>query len=58
MAKKKKSILVRLVSTASKHFYTASKNPRMEGGHNGKLRLRKFDPITRKHEWYEEKKIK
>ncbi len=58
MAKKNKTILVRLVSTASKHFYTTKKNPRMEGGHNGKLRLRKYDPITRKHEWFEEKKIK
>ena len=60
MAKKKKSILVRLVSTGSSHFYTTSKNPRMEGGYNGtgKLRLRKFDPITRRHEMYEEKKIK
>ena len=56
----KKSVLVRLVSTASSYFYTTSKNPRMEGGYNGsgKLRLRKYDPVTRKHEWFEEKKIK
>jgi ribosomal protein L33, bacterial type len=32
----------------------------MEGGFEGtgKLKLRKYDPITRKHEWFEEKKIK
>jgi large subunit ribosomal protein L33 len=58
MAKKNKTSLVKLASTASKYFYTTKKNPRMEGGHNGKLRLRKYDPITRKHEWFEEKKIK
>lgn len=60
MAKKKKTNLVRLVSVASHYFYTTTKNPRMEGGYNqsGKLRLRKYDPVTRKHEWFEEKKIK
>lgn len=58
MAKKRKTILVRLVSTASSYFYTTRKNPKMEGGNNGKLKLRKYDPITRKHEWFEEKKIK
>ena len=51
---------MRLVSTASPYFYTTKKNPRMEGGFNGtgKLKLRKYDPVTRKHEWFEEKKIK
>ena len=58
MAKKSKITLVKLASTASTYFYTTKKNPRMEGGHNGKLKLRKYDPITRKHEWFEEKKIK
>ena len=60
MANKKKSITVKLVSTASKFFYTTTKNPRMDGGYNssGKLKLRKYDPVTRKHEWFEEKKIK
>lgn len=58
--KKKKITLVRLVSTASSYFYTTKKNPRMEGGFEGtgKLKLKKYDPITRKHEWFEEKKIK
>ena len=56
----KKSILVRLISTASSYTYTTAKNPRMEGGYkgSGKLRLRKYDPVTRNHEWFEEKKIK
>ncbi len=58
MSKKKKSILIKLVSTSSGYFYTISKNPRMKSEYNGKLRLRKFDPYTRQHEWFEEKKIK
>ncbi len=56
----KKTLIVKLVSVSSKYFYTTNKNPRMEGGYknSGKLKLRKYDPITRKHEWFEEKKIK
>lgn len=56
---KKGNILVRLCSTSSSYFYTTKKNPRMEGGFEGtgKLKFRKYDPITRKHEWFEEKKI-
>ncbi len=49
----KKSINVRLVSESG-DFYTTSKNPKMAH----KLKLRKFDKKTRKHEWFEEKKIK
>jgi len=48
----KKSNIVRLVSEASVYFYTTTKNPKM----GKKLRKRKYDPITRKHEWFEEKK--
>jgi len=36
------------------------KNPRMEKGMNGKGKLtgkRMFDPFTRKHETFEEKKV-
>lgn len=60
MANKKKFILVKLESSASKYFYTTKKNPRMEGGFNntGKLKLKKYDPLTLKHEWFIEKKIK
>lgn len=60
MAKKNKSIKVKLVSSASKHFYTTNKNQKMIGGPNkdGKLTgLIKYDPIIRKHVEYVEKKI-
>lgn len=53
MAGKGKSIKVKLVS-ASGYFYTTTKNPKMAH----KLKLRKYDPKTRKHEEFEEKKIK
>lgn len=47
---------IRLNSEAGTgHFYTTTKNKRAQ---TGKLRLRKFDPIVRKHVWYEEGKIK
>jgi len=60
MSKKKKSIKVKLISTASNHFYTTTKNIKMQGGpnKNGKLTgLKKYDPIIRKHVIYTEKKI-
>lgn len=60
MAKKNKSIKVKLVSTKSKHFYTTVKNVKMLGGpkKNGKLTgLKKYDPIIRKHVEYIETKI-
>jgi large subunit ribosomal protein L33 len=50
----KKSVKVRLVSAAgSGDYYTTIKNPKTP-----KLKLRKYDKKTRKHEWFEEKKIK
>ncbi len=60
MAKKSKIIKVRLVSTASSHFYTTTKSAKMQGGPNkdGKLTgLKKYDPEVRKHVVYTEKKI-
>lgn len=60
MAKKNKSIKVKLVSTKSSHFYTTIKNSKMPGGPNkdGKLSgLKKYDPLIRKHVEYVEKKI-
>ena len=59
MSKKRKTIIVKLASTVSKYFYTTRKNPRMTGGfeQSGKLKLKKYDPIVRKHVWFEEKKI-
>ena len=47
---------IKLVSTAETgHYYTTTKNKRtMEG----KLELRKYDPVVRKHVLYREDKIK
>lgn len=49
-------ILVRMVAEDdSGHFYTTSINPRtMEG----KLRLRKYNPVKRAYMWYKQAKIK
>jgi len=60
MAKKTKSIKIKLVSTESKHFYTTTKSVKMLGGPNkdGKLTgLKKYDPTVRKHVKYVENKI-
>ncbi len=47
--------IIRLVSTAgTKHTYTTTKNPKTQ---SGKLELRKYDPIARKHVLYREAKI-
>lgn len=47
---------IKLVSSAGTgHYYTTTKNKRtMEG----KLELRKYDPVVRKHVVYREEKIK
>ena len=50
---KGKSVKVKLVSESG-FYYTTMKNPKMAH----KLKLRKYDPKTRKHEVFEEKKIK
>lgn len=54
MAKKNK-VLVKLVSTVSGtktgFYYVKSKNPKK------KLSLRKYNPVTRQHELFEEKKL-
>ena len=55
MAKKgDKRKLVGLVSEASGHrtYYTTKNTMNTPG----KLRLRKYDPVARKHAWYEETK--
>lgn len=60
MAKKTKSIKVKIVSSKSKHFYTKKKNVKMLGGpkKNGKLDgILKYDPTIRQHVEYFEKKI-
>lgn len=47
---------IKLVSSAGTgHYYTTTKNKRtMEG----KLELKKYDPVVRKHVVYREEKIK
>lgn len=50
---KAKCVKIKLVSESG-DFYTTTKNPKMAH----KLKLRKFDRKTRKHEWFEERKIK
>ncbi len=47
---------IKMVSSAGTgHFYTTSKNKRTM---TGKLELKKFDPVVRKHVMYKEAKIK
>ncbi len=47
---------IRMVSSADTgHFYTTTKNKRTM---TGKLELRKYDPVVRKHVLYREAKIK
>ena len=46
---------IRMVSTAKTgHFYTTVKNKRNT---TGKLELKKYDPVIRKHVIYKESKI-
>lgn len=71
MAVKKKSkrkkgrIIVKLIPKKAKElgekikfFYTVYKNPKMEGGKNGKIELMKYNPITNQHELFVEGKVK
>ncbi|WP_456444851.1 50S ribosomal protein L33 [Thiolapillus sp.] len=47
---------IRLNSTAGTgHFYTTTKNKRTQ---TGKMEIRKYDPVARKHVIYKEGKIK
>ncbi len=56
MAKKNKSILVRLVSTAGTGvFWVKKRNPKTQ---TEKLSFRKYDPVVRKHTVFKEEKIK
>lgn len=53
---KKNQLLIRLVSTADTgYFYVTKKNPKKQAE---KLKLKKFDPIARKHVEFTEAKIK
>ena len=47
---------IKLVSTADTgHYYTTTKNKRTM---DGKLELKKYDPVVRRHVLYREYKIK
>ena len=46
---------VKLQSTESPHFYTTTVNKKNSVN---KLKLKKYDPVVRRHVWYEEKKLK
>jgi large subunit ribosomal protein L33 len=46
---------VRLQSTESPHYYVTDVSKAY--GRN-KLRLKKYDPVVRRHVWYEEKRLK
>lgn len=65
MAKKGKKVIVKLVPKEAKEkklpircYYTTYKNPKMEGGKNGKLELKKYNWDTNRHEIFVEGKIK
>ncbi|PZW48030.1 LSU ribosomal protein L33P [Humitalea rosea] len=53
---KSNTILIKLVSTADTgYFYTTKKNTR---NMTGKMAMRKYDPVARKHVEFKEAKIK
>ena len=53
---KTSTVLIKLVSSADTGFYSVTKkNPRTK---TGKLELKKFDPVARKHVLFKEAKIK
>ena len=54
--KSKKTVLVKLVSTAKTGYYLVKKrNPKTQ---TEKLSFRKYDPVVRKHVEFKEEKIK
>jgi len=53
MAKKGNRMVVKLRSTESGHMYITEKNRRNDAG---RLELRKYDPLLRKHVVYRETK--
>lgn len=46
---------IKMKSTASAYFYTTTKNKKTNPD---KLKMKKYDPVTGKHEMFEEGKIK
>jgi len=53
MAKKGNRIVVKLKSTESGHMYITEKNRRND---SGRLELKKYDPLVRRHVVYRETK--
>ena len=53
MAKKGNRVVVKLRSTESGHMYITSKNRRNT---TGRIELRKYDPLLRRHVLYRETK--
>lgn len=53
MAKKGNRMLVKMKSTESGHMYYTEKNRRND---QGRLELKKYDPIARRHVLYKEAK--
>lgn len=53
MAKKGLRQIIKMRSTESKHMYLTTKNRRND---SGRIELRKFDPIVRRHVVYRESK--
>jgi large subunit ribosomal protein L33 len=53
MAKKGPRVIVKMRSTESSHMYLTEKNRRND---TGRMELRKFDPVVRKHVIYRETK--
>lgn len=55
MSKSKREIIKLVSSAGTSHFYTTTRN---KSSGNKKIKIKKFDPIARKHVIYNEKKIK
>jgi large subunit ribosomal protein L33 len=55
MAKKQNRIIVVMSSPGGNQIYTTVKNRRNS---EGKLKLRKYNPVTRTHEVFTETKVK
>ena len=53
MAKKGSRQIIRLKSSASPHMYSTYKNKKNT---TGRLEIRKYDPVVRKHVMYKEEK--
>ena len=54
MAKKGNRILIKLVNPKTGTFYITEKN---RVNSKDKIKIKKYDPITKKHEIFEEKKV-